>query len=152
MDTNELNKLKKVCEEIREAIEVVKSNTALFLFFPKGCCRDVSLLIATYLIHNCDYQSSDIRLCSKDLESTSPSHTWLKVKGVIVDITADQFGLIYPKTIVLNENSKFFFHREDRNTHFDLREYRYMDLTGFFKTLDNIKEYIASKRDEKGKE
>lgn len=38
--------------------------------------------------------------CSRDLDEEAPSHVWLEYEGIISDLTADQFGIIYPPTIV----------------------------------------------------
>jgi hypothetical protein len=74
--------------------------------------------MAQYLIKNRGYQESDIRLCFKNLEKSYPSHSWLMVKDVIIDITADQFGAQYPKVIVSDSPSEYFFHKEDRSSLF----------------------------------
>jgi len=145
MNKQELEDIKALCETIREALEIKRDEHFLFYSFPKGCCRDTSILIAQYLIKNCGYQESDIRLCFKNLENSSPSHAWLVVKGVMIDVTADQFGAQYPKVIVLDRQSEYFFHKEDRSNLFVLKEYLTCLDLDFLIFYSKLEEYILKK-------
>jgi hypothetical protein len=66
--------------------------------FPKGCCHHGSKLLAYHL-----WESgwTDLKV-AKGRRNRKPFqvHIWLLVDGVIVDITADQFGKSHPPVIV----------------------------------------------------
>lgn len=60
--------------------------------FPSGCCGDASQTLATYLHSElgiiCDY----IQGKKGGKYNEIGSHGWLEIKGIVIDITADQFN------------------------------------------------------------
>jgi hypothetical protein len=80
--------------QFRNAIEAIPQEQlfdSVFSHFPVGCCGDTSNLLASYLFEKTGVVAE---YCSglyggKDKEIYS--HAWLKVNGLIIDITADQF-------------------------------------------------------------
>lgn len=63
-----------------------------FLRFPCGCCGDASELLAQYLL---EHGIRSTYVCGNryfdDPEEGTQSHAWLRVDGLIIDITGDQF-------------------------------------------------------------
>lgn len=58
--------------------------------FPNGACGDTSD-IGRYLGEVCGLDA--VYLCAtRPADSQDQSHAWIEVDGVIVDLTADQFG------------------------------------------------------------
>ncbi|MCQ4863487.1 hypothetical protein [Pseudoflavonifractor phocaeensis] len=87
--------LQKLVFGFRHAIEIAKANGEdgyFFRKFPTGQCGAASDMLAQYLI---DHGYSHITYVNGTLYSNAPSesrcHTWLEVKGLVVDITGDQF-------------------------------------------------------------
>ncbi|MCU7652182.1 hypothetical protein ODJ80_05090 [Acutalibacter sp. LFL-21] len=90
--------LKKLVYKFRNAIERAKDNNEpgeFFRKFPIGQCGNTSDMLAQYLIEN---HIGPIELVSGIYYADDPnypddrqSHAWLLVKGVIIDITCDQF-------------------------------------------------------------
>ena len=68
--------------------------------FPRGACRDASLLLAKYLqVNNCG--SSFFVLG----ERQGQDHAWLQLQEFIIDITADQFADQDAAVIVSSDSS-----------------------------------------------
>ena len=87
--------LKGLVYDFRKAIETAKANNEpgeFFEKFPYGQCGNTSDILAQYLIDNgidpIIYVNGTYY--GDDFEDRQ-SHTWLDVKGLIIDITADQF-------------------------------------------------------------
>jgi hypothetical protein len=67
--------------------------------FPRGACGDISLLLGTFLTLQGFGQFR--YLCGHLTEGTKfESHAWILGHGLIVDITADQFGDEMPSVFV----------------------------------------------------
>lgn len=68
--------------------------------FPRGACRDASLLLAKYL---------QVKNCGRSLyvlgERHGHGHAWLQLQEFIIDITADQFEDQEAGVIVSTESS-----------------------------------------------
>jgi hypothetical protein len=83
--------------EFRKAVECAQNEGAfngnqILSRFPKGCCGEISSLLAKYLFENGinSYEVSGT-FRSENPEETQ-SHAWLMLEGnTIVDITGDQF-------------------------------------------------------------
>lgn len=95
---NEIIEITSLCANIRKALDENKAATTLFTDFPKGCCRDTSLLVNLFLIEG---GYSNATYCYKEIDDYIPSHAWLEYDGYIIDITADQFELGLPPVIVV---------------------------------------------------
>lgn len=114
-------KLRKIGRLIRDIIEITPQakRTSHMEEFPSGACGDCSLIMGTYLLQN-GFQNVEY-VVGKDGEQ---SHAWLECDGVIVDITADQFGPEIQQIIVTKDktwHSKFSNQQRDCC---DFREYQ----------------------------
>jgi hypothetical protein len=68
--------------------------------FPRGACRDASLLLAKYLqVNNC---GSSFYVLG---ERQGHDHAWLQLDAFIIDITADQFEDQDASVIVSSDSS-----------------------------------------------
>ena len=69
--------------------------------FPAGCCKHASLLLARYFG---EMQRMKPELIANgrriNEEGHRESHAWLELDGIVIDITADQFGKDIDKVIV----------------------------------------------------
>jgi hypothetical protein len=99
------------CINIRNAILFIKDKSAQFRDFPKGCCRDITLISSLYLEEN---GCSGITYCSREFTSLLSSHAWLEYKGFIVDLTADQFNNEFPGILIIPVNEAGLHHQKDR--------------------------------------
>lgn len=66
--------------------------TFLLKGFPHRCCDDSSQLLAAYMTDNGFEGSQLIRGEYGGYESEIVSHVWLDYKGLLIDITAEQFN------------------------------------------------------------
>lgn len=72
--------------------------------FPVACCEYSSLLLARFLIEIKDYNPKDISMIKgQSILDVDQLHLWLKVNGIIVDITAGQFNEA-EKPIIIDEH------------------------------------------------
>ena len=99
--------------------------------FPNACCEYSSMMLARFLIEKKGYNIADVLIIKG--QSTSDIyqlHLWLKVNGVIVDITAGQFNEV-EKSIIIDEHgswhNKFFYVLD-----------AYMPLTDFESYVDEF--------------
>jgi hypothetical protein len=87
--------------EFRLAIDSTPSHlrAQFFDLFPRGCCGDTCLLLGAWLEANSlgEWHTAFARRGSG---ATYYSHAWLEKDGLIVDITADQFGIDVAPVIV----------------------------------------------------
>ena len=77
--------------------------------FPRGCCDDVSILLAEYLEESGYTNVNLIHGSQGGLKKELQSHDWLLVGSIIVDITADQFDWkVYDNlSVIVSEKSEF---------------------------------------------
>jgi len=115
-------RLRKIGKRIREIIEVTPQNkrTGHMEAFPRGACGDCSLIIGTYLLKN-GFQNVEYVVGVDDGEQ---SHAWLECDGVIVDITADQFGAGIQPIIVTKDKSWHSKFKGQKRESCDFREYQ----------------------------
>jgi hypothetical protein len=59
--------------------------------FPHGSCGDASRLFETFLMENGFSELEHVFGKSKDVPTGLPSHAWTEWRGIIIDITGDQF-------------------------------------------------------------
>lgn len=95
--------LERHCFRLRQAIIAVKSTTFLFKDFPNGCCRDMSVVLGAYLKTKGFF---DINYCHREYDDGIPSHGWLEVGDLILDLTADQFGNSRPPVVITPNTSE----------------------------------------------
>ncbi len=87
--------LNELVINFRNAIESAKANGEsgyYFSKFPSGQCGTTSDMLAQYLIDNGYGEITYINgTYYGDTPFDTQAHTWLKVNGLVIDITADQF-------------------------------------------------------------
>ncbi|MDR6798321.1 hypothetical protein [Acinetobacter calcoaceticus] len=94
--------------------------------FPKACCEYSSLLLARFLIEVKCYTPTDIFMIKgQSLVKADQLHSWLKVNGIIIDITAGQFEA--EKPIIIDAHSSwhnnFFYELETYVPSTDFKNY-----------------------------
>ncbi|GAA4022438.1 hypothetical protein GCM10022386_01670 [Flavobacterium cheonhonense] len=94
---SEIEEIFNLCTQIRNSILKVQNESSIFQKFPFGCCRDSSVLIGLFLTKR---GLENICYCHTTFQNCNTSHAWLEYKSYIIDITASQFGDIYPHVIV----------------------------------------------------
>lgn len=96
----------RIVRQFRHAIKQsrVRQMDPCFLRFPTGSCGDASELLARYLVEKGFLEVHVVNgerfLREKE---TYESHSWVEVDGVIVDITADQFGDMAESVVVTTD-------------------------------------------------
>ncbi|UJA00539.1 hypothetical protein [Acinetobacter johnsonii] len=85
----------------------------LLSLFPIACCEYSSMMLARFLVENKGYNIADVLMIKdQSVADVCQLHLWLKVNGVIVDITAGQFNEA-EKSIIIDEHgswhNKFFY-------------------------------------------
>lgn len=110
---SKIEEIRKIATEVRQAIDQLKSENKIesyclpFNEFPDGCCGDMSIVLTTHL-ENLGYGVADF-ICGsyfdEDKEITF-HHAWIKLNGICIDITADQFtNENYEKVLVEYEQN-----------------------------------------------
>lgn len=106
---DKLEEIRQIATEVRQAMEKllsdkkIKTSSRSFCDFPAGCCGDMSIILSTHFI-NKGYVHADY-ICGMHFE-THFSHAWIRIDGICIDITADQFkGENYPSVIVEYEEN-----------------------------------------------
>lgn len=102
------NDLVFVASEFRANIE--KSNLpqepGILFEFPAGCCSWATWMIGHFLKYELSYDISE-RQADRHSADGIDSHAWLVARGVIIDITSDQFVDSDERVIV---NSRSLWH------------------------------------------
>jgi hypothetical protein len=100
-----MEKIREVAMKFREAIERTdKSLLPVQLQeFPYGA-SDATLLLARYLCENGFGPFEHIVGERNKCQDTLHYHAWIEKDGLIIDITADQYGEIPDKVIVSNDS------------------------------------------------
>lgn len=85
----------------------------LLSLFPIACCEYSSMMLARFLVENKGYNIADVLMIKgQSVADVCQLHLWLKINGVIVDITAGQFNEA-EKSIIIDEHgswhNKFFY-------------------------------------------
>lgn len=89
-----IEEIRKIATDVRKAVEVLKSSGQInpseipFGRFPKACCGDMSIILATHY-QNYGFELADY-ICGEHFENGN-SHAWIRLDGICIDITADQF-------------------------------------------------------------
>lgn len=95
-----LQEIEKVATKIRAILDINRQATPdeVFKDFPRGACGVTSELLARYFQ---EFQNLNaLYSCGVREWSGHHSHAWIEMSDVIVDITADQFGM--PPVMVTN--------------------------------------------------
>lgn len=85
----------------------------LLSLFPIACCEYFSMILARFLIEEKGYNIRDVLMIKgQSISDVDQLHLWLKVHGVMVDVTAGQFNEA-EKSITIDEHdswhNKFFY-------------------------------------------
>lgn len=88
MDTDALTRIAR-CARVTLERHARTGTDFTFQNFPRGTCGPTSEILGRYLIGAGCPQDQVRYVCGM---KGGKSHAWLQVNGVIVDITADQFG------------------------------------------------------------
>jgi hypothetical protein len=108
VDEVKLKSVRVAASDFRAAIERCNKKRLGIEFeeFPHGSCGAVAEILGKYLG---DCGLGDFRYVSgwrhRPGEDRGRSHAWLRQDGVIVDITADQFGETYGPVVVTTDSS-----------------------------------------------
>ena len=120
---------KDVLEFLHSFTQIDKDNFHLEVLslFPVACCEYSSMMLARFLIEKKGYNIADVLIIKG--QSTSDIyqlHLWLKVNGVIVDITAGQF-IEAENSIIIDEHgswhNKFFYELDAYTPSIDFKSY-----------------------------
>ncbi len=92
--SNDIPRIEQIAHKLRSEIEAVPCQDLPVGMrrFPKGACGSSAILLGAYFT-NCKIEGFVYvqgRRGSRQ-DSTSASHAWLARKGLVIDITADQF-------------------------------------------------------------
>lgn len=69
--------------------------------FPVSCCEYSSMLLARFLIEEKKYNIADILMIKGQYVADSDQlHLWLKINGIVVDITAGQFEVAKTQVVI----------------------------------------------------
>jgi hypothetical protein len=95
--------------------------------FPVACCEYSSMMLARFLIEEKGYNIADISIIKgQSIVDKGQLHLWLKVNGVIVDITAGQFNEA-ENLIIIDEHgywhNKFFYELDTYVPSIDFENY-----------------------------
>jgi hypothetical protein len=97
---NEVNSYANIFRNAIESVDNKESPASFFERFPRGCCGDASDLLSKYLA------SKEIRVeYVWGINSNRASHAWLEYRGLVIDLTADQFPEINEKVIITKDKS-----------------------------------------------
>lgn len=115
-------RLRIIGKRIREIIEMTPQNkrTGYMEAFPRGACGDCSLIMGTYLLKN-GFRNVEYVV---GVDKGEQSHAWLECDGVIVDITADQFGSGIEPIIVTKDKTWHSRFLGQKRESCDYREYQ----------------------------
>lgn len=99
---NEKDRIKSLAVKFRKAIlkTPIDKLPITCKFFPRGACGDASLLLATHLTN-----SGYGKFVYVTGRRNGQQHTWLEKNGLIIDITADQFGEVIEEVIVTTDRT-----------------------------------------------
>ncbi len=100
----DIEEIRRIATEVRNIMDDLITNREIspklipFCRFPTACCGDMSIILATHL-KNAGFGLADY-ICGSYVED-GRSHAWLRLDGICIDITADQFDFAsFPKVIV----------------------------------------------------
>lgn len=100
----DIEEIRKIASEVRQAMQEMLANNEIsptlnpFCNFPRGCCGDMSIILSTHFT-NLGFPQPDY-IWGRHFED-GHSHAWIRINGICIDITADQFsGQNYPAVIV----------------------------------------------------
>ena len=114
-----MNDILTAATRYREALDTVaaKGVHQRLAGFPRGCCKAAAILLARHLAESGLGKSISLVLGTRqDSKTRVATHAWLRIDGLIVDITADQFNDVTERVIVSSCNpwhDQFVTHQSD---------------------------------------
>jgi hypothetical protein len=107
----------EVAEKIRRAIDrtIYPDQNHFMRGFPHRCCHHACKILAMYFYDHTDLGIFEI----VDGEFNEEPHQWLERDGVIVDISADQFGDLPTAIVTRNSNWHAAFKRKPNDAPVD---------------------------------
>ena len=120
----DIEEIRRIATEVRTAMDTLIIENKIpqwctpFKYFPNICCGDMSIILSTHFI-NLGFDHPDY-ICGKHYDDDNiNSHAWIRLNGICIDITADQFSAEqYDRVIVEYEKdypllNKFHPDREE---------------------------------------
>lgn len=135
-------KLEALVSEFRKALqELVSSGKDFNMFFcknyPEAACDNSSMLLAAYLADNGFPGALRIFGDKGGVNSELGGHVWLKLDGILIDITGSQFKGYDQDEIVIAEASDFL-------STFDLQGEVHLADWRVFPNVDNRFDFISA--------
>jgi hypothetical protein len=101
-----------IASRVRKALEVFSARdksgfTSIGPGFPSACCDDSSMILATYLAEQGYPGATRVHGTHGGTQDELNSHVWLTFRGLIIDITADQFESYGQPPVIVEVNSAF---------------------------------------------
>lgn len=99
----------------------------LLSLFPIACCEYSSMMLARFLVEKKGYNIANILMIKgQSISDMRQLHLWLKVNGIMVDITARQFNED-ERSIIIDEHgywhNKFFYELDVYTPTIDFKNY-----------------------------
>ncbi|MFW2503471.1 transglutaminase domain-containing protein [Clostridium diolis] len=131
-----VEKIRKLAEQMRSTLTKMEydefPDSDFLLGYPRGCCGDVSNLLAKFLRDNgieCEYVWGMMG---------RQSHAWLECDALIVDITADQFPEIKEQILITADKSWHKKFKRQRRSDGDFEKFNFYNkhrLTTIYKNI-----------------
>ena len=93
----DIEEIRRIATEVRTAMDTLIIENKIpqwctpFKYFPNICCGDMSIILSTHFI-NLGFDHPDY-ICGKHYDDDNiNSHAWIRLNGICIDITADQFS------------------------------------------------------------
>jgi hypothetical protein len=114
MDESEVTAIRVSARRFRTAIERCPKEHLLITLrgFPAGACGDASILLGEFL--SADGLGAFEYVAGSRYQPDFQSHAWLERKGLVVDITADQFPDMSESVTVTHDHRWHGLFREDQ--------------------------------------
>lgn len=136
------DQIAKIALAVRLAIETFPPDELPWRTFPKGACGDTCLVLGQVL-HDEGFQGVQY-ICGDKyrIDGRPYSHAWLLYKGIIIDITADQFPEVESKVIVTSESEWHKQWEQDRPESGVLKDYGIANVQPLWKLYSLVKRQL----------
>ena len=90
----DIEEIRSIATQVRHAMDNLIANNEIshnwipYGRFPKGCCGDISKILIQHF-KNLGYGDADYM---SGIDYGISSHAWIRLSGICIDITADQFN------------------------------------------------------------
>jgi hypothetical protein len=112
MEKSQLKKLSRIVSKYRKALKKVAQQSQIegLKDFPVGACGVTSELLGAYLLE-CGFEGLQI---ASGNDRSGQSHSWLELRGIIIDITGNQFKTNKHKVLITQDRQYHsHFHGSD---------------------------------------